>query len=297
MKTLLTSLWLVGSLLSARAATTINGVNKFAYGANPGWMDWRGDTNNGAVLGEFVCSGFIYSANVGWINLGSGTAANGIRYQNNSAGDFGVNHDGSGNLQGYAWGANLGWFTFTNRDGTGAAYAGPRVDLLTGKLSGSIWSANAGWIDLSNAQAFVQSDVVLPGADTDGDGIADAFERLWTTNLTTMNATSDFDGDGFSDLSEYLADTNPTDPASNLRVVNYRVNFTGQENHTLTWSSRPSRLYQLQHRLNLNTNTLWVTIGTNFSPSAGTTTSAGLGLSPINGQRYWQVLALRPLGP
>ena len=31
-----------------RAATTISSVNKFAYGANTGWMDWRGDTNRGA---------------------------------------------------------------------------------------------------------------------------------------------------------------------------------------------------------------------------------------------------------
>src|SRR5262245_14960355 len=95
------------------AATTINATNQYAYGANIGWMDWRGDVANGAVIGEYVCSGFIYAANVGWINLGDGTPANGIRYQNNSASDFGVNHDGSGNLRGYAWGANIGWLTFT----------------------------------------------------------------------------------------------------------------------------------------------------------------------------------------
>ena len=37
--------------------------------------------------------------------LGSGAPANGIQYQNNSAGDFGVNRDGLGNLRGHAWGA------------------------------------------------------------------------------------------------------------------------------------------------------------------------------------------------
>jgi hypothetical protein len=297
MKKLLAATLLVGLVHSAWAITTINSTNHFSYGANIGWIEWRGDNTSGAVIGEFVCSGSIYAANVGWISLGGGTPINGIRYQNNSASDFGVNHDGNGNLQGYAYGANIGWLTFTNRDGTGASYAGPRVDLLTGKLSGYIWSGNVGWIDLSNAQAFVRTDVVLPGPDTDGDGIADAFERLWTGNLTTMNATSDFDHDGFSDLSEYLADTNPTDATSNLRIVNYSVSFTSQEVHALTWSSRPSRLYQLQHRLNLNTNTPWVSLGANFPPSAGTSTSAGIALSPINGQRYWQVIVLRPLGP
>ena len=78
------------------AATTIDSVNKYAYGANFGWMDWTGDNAHGVVIGEYVCSGYIYSANVGWINLGSGSPANGIQYQNNSATDFGVNQDGSG---------------------------------------------------------------------------------------------------------------------------------------------------------------------------------------------------------
>src|SRR5215472_1508264 len=104
------------------AATSINASNKFAYGANVGWMDFRGDTNRGVVIGEFVCSGYLYSANVGWLHLGSNSPANGIQYQNNSATDYGVNNDGLGNLSGYAWGANIGWINFEN---TGA----PKVDL------------------------------------------------------------------------------------------------------------------------------------------------------------------------
>ena len=66
-----------------------------------GWIGLA-TRNNGAVIGEYVCSGYIYSANVGWINLGSGSPANQIHYQNNSATDFGVNKDGLGNLRGYA---------------------------------------------------------------------------------------------------------------------------------------------------------------------------------------------------
>ena len=121
MKTATLLLALASLLNTASAATTINSANKFAYGANIGWMDWRGDVASGAVVGEFVCSGFIYSANVGWIDLGDGTPGNGIRYQNMSAGDFGVNHDGAGTLSGFAYGANIGWIHFTN------AHAGWRV--------------------------------------------------------------------------------------------------------------------------------------------------------------------------
>src|ERR1039457_4425054 len=128
-KTLLTtfvSTFILQHSSFVHAATTIDAANKYAYGANLGWLDWRGDTANGAVIGDYVCSGYIYSANVGWINLGNGTPTNSIRYQNLSANDCGVNHDGGGNLRGYAYGANIGWINFEN---TGA----PRVDLLTGK--------------------------------------------------------------------------------------------------------------------------------------------------------------------
>jgi hypothetical protein len=34
-----------------------------------------------------------------------------------------------GNLSGYAWGANIGWNKFTNRDADNAPFAGPKVDL------------------------------------------------------------------------------------------------------------------------------------------------------------------------
>jgi hypothetical protein len=153
------------------AATSIDPANKYAYGANIGWMDWTGgtgETASGAVIGAYVCSGYIYSANVGWINLGTGSPANGIRYQNNAANDFGVNQDGLGNLGGYAYGANIGWINFEN---TGA----PKVNMVTGQMSGHVWSANCGWISLSNAVAYVQTDTISPGA-LDSNGLPIAWE-------------------------------------------------------------------------------------------------------------------------
>src|SRR5262245_51130194 len=252
MKTTIASVLLLGSIVSGWAATTINATNKFAYGANIGWMDWRGDANNGAVIGEYVCSGYIYSANVGWIGLGDGTPANGIQYQNNSASDHGVNHDGLGNLRGYAWGANIGWINF---ESNGA----PRVDLVTGNLSGSVYSANCGWLSLSNALARVQSTTIQTGVDTDSDNIADAWERQKFGNLTFANATSDFDNDGFSDKSEYLADTNPNDAASNLQILTNSVIFFGaNDSDTLTWTTQPTRQYRLQYRTTLDSNLSWL---------------------------------------
>jgi hypothetical protein len=34
------------------------------------------------------------------------------QYSNTSGTDYGVNHDGAGELFGYAWGANIGWIQF-----------------------------------------------------------------------------------------------------------------------------------------------------------------------------------------
>src|SRR6266852_7500645 len=167
MKSILRALLFLAAITwSAQAASTIDNLNRFAYGANIGWMDGRADGANGVVIGEFVCSGFIYAANVGWINLGSGAPVNGIQYQNISAADFGVNTDGLGNLRGLAWGANIGWVNFE-------AQGAPKVDLWSGRLTGFVYGANVGWISLSNALAFVQTDTIRPGADTDGDAFAD----------------------------------------------------------------------------------------------------------------------------
>src|SRR6266404_7551620 len=174
--------------LFLEAATSINALNKNAYGANVGWMDFRGNTNNGAVIGEFVCSGYLYGANIGWIHLGSNAPANGIQYQNNSTTDYGVNHDGLGNLRGFAYGANIGWINF---ESNGA----PKVDLKTGKLAGSIYSANCGWISLSNAFAVVQTDTIADGADVNANGLPDAWERTFFGTLG-VNPNSDPDGDG-----------------------------------------------------------------------------------------------------
>ena len=267
-------------------ATTIDATNRYAYGANLGWMDWVADTNNGAVIGEYACSGYIYSSNVGWINLGSGSPANQIQYQNNAANDFGVNQDGLGNLRGYAYGANIGWINFEN---TGA----PRVDLNSGKLSGYAWSANCGWISLSNAIAYVQTDTIQKGAlAPDGLPIAWLLANFGTTNV---NAGADPDHDGMSNLQEYLAGTDPNNVNSRLRITAESFT-TGGTNASLTWNSVPTRFYYLQKNLNLST-TNWTDSGLGLvSPSGGSTTTAGF--TDTNAPaRLYRVQAVRPLTP
>jgi len=274
------------SSLSVHAATMIDGANRYAYGANIGWMDWTGDGANGAVIGEYVCSGYIYSANVGWIALGSGGPANGIYYQNLSADDFGVNQDGLGNLRGYAHGANIGWINFED---TGA----PRVDLATGQLSGYAWSANCGWLSLSNAVAYVQTDSIQAGADSNSDGIPDAWE-LQNFGTIAIDVNGDPDGDGLSNLQEYLAGTDPNDVNSVLKITAFTF-APGGTNTTLTWNSVTTRFYQAQKTTDLSHNT-WADSGLGLIAPAGSSTSGNFTdtNAPV---RFYRVQAVRPLAP
>jgi hypothetical protein len=267
------------------AATTVDPANRYAYGANLGWMDARGDTNNGAVIGEYVCSGYIYAANVGWINLGSGSPADGIQYQNNSATDFGVNQDGVGNLRGYAYGANIGWINFEN---TGA----PKLDLWTGKLSGYAWSANCGWISLSNAVAYVQNDMIASGTDSDHNGLPDAWERQQFGHLG-LDPNADPDGDGMSNLQEYLAGTDPNDSDDNLRITTIQRGIVGNPNYvTLFWTAQPTRFYGIQLRSALDPGTPWMEFSTLPWPGAD---NAGFDFS--GDHCFYRIRAFRPLMP
>jgi hypothetical protein len=268
------------------AAATMDSINKYACGANLGWMNWIADTNNGAVIGAYVCSGYVYSANAGWINLGSGSPANGIQYQNNSAADFGVNQDGLGNLRGYAWGANLGWINFEN---TGA----PKINMITGKMSGYVWSANCGWISLSNAVAYVQTDSISPGA-LDSNGLPIAWELTYFGH-TGVDPNADPDHDGMSNYQEYLAGTNPTNANSVLRITTGSFS-SGGTSAALTWNSVPTRFYYISKTPGLGLP-IWTDSGLGLiPPSAGSTTMAGF--TDTNApMRYYRVEAVRPLTP
>jgi len=267
------------------AATSINATNQYTYGANMGWMNWRGDTNNGAVIGEFVCSGYIYAANVGWINLGSGFPGDRVHYQNNSATDFGVNHDGEGNLRGYAWGANIGWIKFED---SGA----PTVDLKTGNLTGHAYSANCGWISLSNAFATVRTDTIPAGFDFDGDGIPDPWELTYTNSVAVFNASTDSDGDGVLDKDEYLADTSPTDPNDNLRILSITRGAPTPTYTILLWTSKATRCYAVQDRHALDLGSSWADYF--VAPFLGANNA---GFDESDNQHFYRIRAFRPLAP
>ncbi len=254
---------------------------------------------NGAVAGEFICAGSIYSANCGWISLGSGAPANGIRYQNDAAGDYGVNTQDyssvggtvEAKLRGYAYGANIGWINFE-------ATGDPRVDLATGQLKGHAYGANVGWIVLSGTGVTVKTTSIAAGADTDGDTISDAWELFHAGNLTLMTPLTDSDGDGVLDKHEYGADTNPFSPGEALRITALvaprQLVIAGPFMTDLTWTSQPSRWYAIE--TNPDLTGAWTTQVNNLLPGAGAATALSF-VDSAGTKRFYRVRAKLPLAP
>ena len=79
--------------------------------------------------------------------------------------------------------------------------------------------------------------------DSDGDGIADAWELHYFGNLTTADATSDFSNNRFSDLHAFLANTNPTNAHSMLRLEHGAAAPGG--GLEMQWQSAPHRFYRI----------------------------------------------------
>jgi hypothetical protein len=284
MKPYAPGLVLAASIAWASAATTIDPASPYAYGANLGWLNCAADTANGAVIGEYVCSGSIYAQNIGWISLGDASPADQIYYQNTGT-DFGVNHDGLGNLRGYAYGANIGWVNFESQ-------GAPRVDLRSGILSGHVYSANCGWISLSNAVAHVRTATIAPG-QRDSNGFPIAWELLYFSQLG-IDPNMDSDGDGMTNWQEYLAGTNPYDKAKWLAIRSFEV-APGGGSITVEWSTEPGRYYYLQQTKDL-AGDLWADSGFGIIAPDGPTTRRTI-IQPVGASRFFRVQALRPLMP
>ncbi len=290
-----TGFLVAGSLV---AQTTISPEGRRAYAANAGWIDARPSEANGARVNEHVCSGYLYSANLGWIHLGSGAPTDGFSYNQTSATNYGVNvttssifGDVPGRLNGFAYGANIGWIVF-------APVGNPRVDLQTGRLSGHAYSANVGWINLGEFSVSVATKIA-PGVDGDSDGIPDHWEIAWFGPLGVAGADTDFDGDGVSDYEEYLADTNPLDANDRLRITDFAFDTAvAPIAAAVSFTSRSSRRYRVEFIGDLGLSPAgWQDSGLGlFAPDSGDETSRAFGT--LEGPRVFvRVRAERPLAP
>ena len=283
------SRWLIIFLAATGVAfgdSTINDPQKFVWAANAGWVNLRPSTTSGLNVGEFFCAGYGYAANLGWINFGNGTPPNGIQYGNVSSNDFGVNLQAGGALRGQAWGANVGWIQFES-------VGNPRVDYATGQLRGYAWGANLGWINLGEITSYAKTDVIQSGADSDGDGIPDAWERQRTGNLTALG-NADSDGDGVSDRNEYLADTNPTNAASQFQLtMSPPLNPLGTQLE-LSWPASAARSYGIEARPLVDSGS-WSNVSSGvLNGSNGIQTQV---ITPDGTTRFYRLGVYLPLQP
>ena len=273
------------ALLPAAADSNIDPSRAVSTTDNVGPINWRPTPETGALVCQYYCSGYIYGSAIGWINLGSGSPANGISYKNNSAADFGVNVSSAGELNGFAYSANIGWINFAPAGKT-------RVDWTTGKLSGAAWSANAGWISLASGPDYLRIDSLPDLPDSDGDGLPDAWEIEFAGNLTTLSATGDADHDGQSDLQEYIAGTDPFDPSDYLGPLRLTVSIQGND---LRFPTKKDRVYRIEQHGPFGSG-IWSPSSAASIAGTGAEATVHLETNPSN-LFFYRLVAYPPLTP
>jgi hypothetical protein len=99
--------------------------------------------------------------------------------------------------------------------------------------------------------------VLLPGLDSDGDGLPDHWEIAHCFNAQDAgDAGRDADGDGVTNLAEYWAGTNPVDGNSVFRISHL---CGGWQNLTMQFLTVVGRSYVIENTASL-TNAIWQTV-------------------------------------
>ncbi len=165
------------------------------------------------------------------------------------------------------------------------------ADLFSGdrEISFSIVADPANRLTEPDEEDNEASATLTLGADTDGDGLPDSWERIHFGGLS-RDGTGDFDGDNASDRLEYLAGTSPSDENSLFRGSIVRSVSPGEL--VIAWVADPGQTYQLQSSESLEAP-VWTNLG---DPMVVNDTTGRLTIqsSAAIGRRFYRVVAIRP---
>lgn len=160
----------------------------------------------------------------------------------------------TGTITNRFWQFGDGATTNTTATTVAHTYTTPGSNIVELVVSGPLGNSSSEWL------------VVVDLADTDGDGLPDAWE---TANGLDPNnpadADADPDGDGFTSRQEYAAGTHPQQAASALRIIALGIS---NDNVHVWFTTEDGRLYDAEHSADLTVTNIW-SVFTNNVPGTG----------------------------
>jgi hypothetical protein len=166
--------------------------SQYAYGENIGWVNFEYQLpddiqTGGATVTDNNLTGFVWAANIGWINLNPNFG--------------GVTNDGTGLLSGYAWSENTGWINFNPKVPGDPNHYGVTID-HDGNFDGWAWGENIGWIHFRSSTpiAYKVQTSWVTSCVVDFDDLA-RFCDLWLKTGLGLNA--DFDSSNDVNFKDY----------------------------------------------------------------------------------------------
>ena len=120
-------------------------------------------------------------------------------------------------------------------------------------------------------------------ADSDGDGMPDAWEIANGTNMNVPDASDDPDGDGHSNYQEYLAGTNPHDAQSRLKVEHVTASGGGVQ---FDFTAASNRTFTVQFKDSLNAAS-WLVLSN--VPAAPQIRVINITVPPTNTARFFRL--------
>jgi len=160
---------------------------------------------------------------------------------------------------------------FVTFDDPRSAYEKAKFSRENGYGGTYFWQMGGDTSDHQLTTALHDTAAVRPNADSDADGMDDAWERDHFGDLDTAGPGTDFDQDGRSDLAEFIAGTHPKNGADFLRVTSLERTASA---HALRWNAVAGKSYDVEYSPDLSPDS-WTVVATSLSGGSFDDTDPG----------------------